>query len=100
MSASRAVILAAGNGKRMGRLTVDRPKTMLDVDGRPLIDRELDALAACGVFDVTIVVGYQHERLRDHLRSRVRFIENPATKRRTASIRCGSHARHSRTAPS
>jgi L-glutamine-phosphate cytidylyltransferase len=76
MSASRAVILAAGNGKRMGRLTVDRPKTMLDVDGRALIDRELDALAACGVFDVTIVVGYQHERLRDHLGSRVRFIEN------------------------
>jgi choline kinase len=76
MSASRAVILAAGNGTRMGRLTVDRPKTMLDVDGRALIDRELDALAACGVFDVTIVVGYQHERLRDHLGSRVRFIEN------------------------
>ena len=76
MSASRAVILAAGNGKRMGRLTVDRPKTMLDVDGRALIDRELDALAACGVFDVTIVVGYQHERLRQHLGTRVRFIEN------------------------
>jgi L-glutamine-phosphate cytidylyltransferase len=76
MSASRAVILAAGNGKRMGRLTVDRPKTMLDVDGRALIDREIDALAACGVLDVTIVVGYQHQRLRDHLGSRVRFIEN------------------------
>jgi L-glutamine-phosphate cytidylyltransferase len=76
MSASRAVILAAGNGKRMGRLTVDRPKTMLEVDGRALIDRELDALAACGVVDVTIVVGYQHERLRDHLGSRVRFVEN------------------------
>lgn len=76
MSASRAVILAAGNGKRMGRLTVDRPKTMLDVDGRALIDRELDALAACGVFDVTIVVGYQHERLRQHLGTRVRFVEN------------------------
>lgn len=76
MSASRAVILAAGNGKRMGPLTVDRPKTMLDVDGRALIDRELDALAACGVFDVTIVVGYQHERLRRHLGTRVRFVEN------------------------
>ncbi len=76
MSASRAVILAAGNGTRMGRLTVDRPKTMLEVDGRALIDRQLDALAACGVLDVTIVVGYQHERLRDHLGDRVRLIEN------------------------
>src|SRR4030095_5343338 len=76
MSASRAVILAAGNGKRMGRLTVDRPKTMLDVDGRALIDRELDALAAWGIFDVTIVVGYHHERPRGHLGSAGRFIEN------------------------
>src|SRR4030095_1424459 len=76
MSASRAVILAAGNGKRMGRLTVDRPKTMLDVDGRALIDRELDALAACGIFGVTILLGYHPERPRDRLGSRVRFIEN------------------------
>lgn len=76
MSASRAVILAAGNGKRMGRLTANRPKAMLEVDGLTLIDRELDALAACGVGDVTIVVGYQQQRLRDHLGDRVRFVEN------------------------
>ena len=76
MSASRAVILAAGNGKRMGRLTADRPKAMLEVDGLALIDRELDALASCGVVDVTIVVGYQQQRLREHLGDRVRFIEN------------------------
>jgi choline kinase len=76
MSASRAVILAAGNGKRMGRLTADRPKAMLEVDGVPLIDRELEALESCGVTDVTIVVGYQQQRLRDHLGNRVRFIEN------------------------
>jgi choline kinase len=72
-----AVILAAGNGKRMGRLTADRPKALLDVDGRSLIDRSLDALAAYGIGDVSIVVGYQQQRLRDHLGSRVRFIENP-----------------------
>jgi L-glutamine-phosphate cytidylyltransferase len=73
---SRAIILAAGNGKRMGRLTADRPKAMLEVDGATLIDRSLDALASCGIGDVTVVVGYQQERLREHLSGRVRFVEN------------------------
>ena len=77
MSPRRAVILAAGNGKRMGRLTADRPKAMLDVGGRSLITRSLDALASVGIDDVTIVVGYQQQCLRDHLKDRVRFIENP-----------------------
>jgi choline kinase len=77
MSLRRAVILAAGNGKRMGRLTADRPKAMLDVGGRSLITRSLDALALVGIDDVTIVVGYEQQRMRDHLEDRVRFIENP-----------------------
>jgi len=77
MSPKSAVILAAGNGKRMGHLTADRPKAMLAVDGVPLIDRHLDALASCGIHDVTVVVGYQQQRLRDHLCGRVRFIDNP-----------------------
>lgn len=85
MSPSRAVILAAGNGKRMGRLTADRPKAMLEVDGRSLIDRSLDALASFGIADVTLVVGYQQQRLRDHLGDRVRFIEN-ARYRETNSL--------------
>jgi choline kinase len=76
MSSKRAVILAAGHGTRMGTLTADRPKAMLEVDGVPLIDRHLDALASCGIRDVTLVVGYRQQRLRDHLRNRVRYIDN------------------------
>ncbi|HJZ75743.1 MAG TPA: phosphocholine cytidylyltransferase family protein [Vicinamibacterales bacterium] len=77
MFPTRAVILAAGNGKRMGSLTADRPKAMLEVDGRSLIERSLDALAACGIADVTIVAGYQQQRLRDHLGASARFVDNP-----------------------
>lgn len=76
MSPSRAIILATGNGTRMGRLTADRPKAMLEVGGQSLIDRSLGALASFGIADVTLVVGYQQQRLRDHLGNRVRFIEN------------------------
>jgi choline kinase len=89
---SRAVILAAGNGTRMGALTADRPKAMLEVDGVSLIDRELDALAASGVSDVTVVAGYRQERLRAHLGGRVRFIEN-ARYRETNSLYSLSLAR-------
>jgi L-glutamine-phosphate cytidylyltransferase len=76
MSPSRAIILAAGNGSRMGQLTADRPKTMLEVEGRSLIDHALDALGACGIRDVTIVIGHQGQRLREHLGGRVRFVDN------------------------
>jgi choline kinase len=85
MRPARAIILAAGNGSRMGRLTADRPKTMLDVDGRTIIDRQLDALASCGITDVTIVVGYKQHALRAHLGHRVRFVEN-ARYRETNSL--------------
>ena len=92
MLPSRAIILAAGNGSRMGQLTADRPKTMLEVAGRSLIDRALDALGACGIRDVTLVVGYQRERLRQHLGDRVRFIDN-ARYRETNSLYSLSLAR-------
>jgi len=88
----RAVILAAGHGSRMGCLTADRPKAMLEVDGLSLIEREIDALAAAGVTDVTVVVGYQQQRLRAHLGGRVRFVEN-ARYRETNSLYSLSLAR-------
>lgn len=71
-----AVILAAGNGHRLGRLTIDRPKCLLEVGGQSLIERQLAGLEGCGVRDVTVVVGYQGARLRSLLGDRVRYIEN------------------------
>ena len=80
MSPSRAIILAAGHGSRMGRLTADCPKTMLEIGGRSIVDRALDALAAAGIDEVTFVVGYRGDRLRQHLGvsrpQQIRFIEN------------------------
>jgi choline kinase len=76
MTPKRAIILAAGYGSRMGALTADRPKALLEIDGWSLIDRQLDALHHCGIDAVTLVVGYQQQRLRDHLRDRVTFVEN------------------------
>jgi L-glutamine-phosphate cytidylyltransferase len=78
MSVHRAIILAAGHGSRMGALTAHRPKALLEVEGRTLIDRQLDALEHNGIDEVTVVSGYLHERLQAHLGARVHFIENTA----------------------
>ena len=42
----KAIILSAGQGSRLGHLTDDKPKCLIDFNGRTLLDRQLDALAA------------------------------------------------------
>ncbi|WKN48601.1 aminotransferase class I/II-fold pyridoxal phosphate-dependent enzyme [Nocardioides sp. Arc9.136] len=61
----QALILAAGVGRRLGRLTRDRTKCMVEVHGRTLLERSLDALVANGVERVTIVVGHRGQGVRD-----------------------------------
>ena len=50
----KAIILAAGLGSRLRHLTLDRPKSMLEIDGRSLIDRQLDIFRGLGIDDITI----------------------------------------------
>ncbi len=54
----RALILAAGEGTRLRPLTNKIPKTMVPLNGRPLLYRQLDMLHACGISDIGIVGGY------------------------------------------
>jgi choline kinase len=65
----KAVILAAGVGSRLAPLTDDRPKVLVEVLGRPILFRQLDALSAAGVAprDTVIVAGYRADVLRDAL---------------------------------
>lgn len=75
----KALILAAGEGKRLRPLTDDRPKCMVPFRGRPLIDYTLDAMQACGLRDIALVHGYCHPVLESHLQTRnVTFFHNPA----------------------
>jgi histidinol-phosphate/aromatic aminotransferase/cobyric acid decarboxylase-like protein/choline kinase len=61
----QALILAAGIGRRLGHLTNDRTKAMVEVHGRTLLDRSLEALVAHGVDRIVIVVGYHAQGVRD-----------------------------------
>lgn len=60
----KAVILAAGVGKRLWEVTQHRPKCLIEIGGRSLLHRYLEALAGQGVRRATIVVGYRQEMIR------------------------------------
>ncbi|MEZ5730015.1 MAG: phosphocholine cytidylyltransferase family protein [Burkholderiaceae bacterium] len=59
----RAVVLAAGRGSRLLALTEDRPKCLVEVQGRPILDWTIDALRAAGMTDIALVGGYRREML-------------------------------------
>ncbi len=59
----RALILAAGRGSRMGALGDDRPKCLVELEGRPLLDRQLAALRRGGADEIGIVRGYRADML-------------------------------------
>lgn len=67
-----AMVLAAGLGLRMRPLTLDRPKPLIPVAGRPLLDHALDHLAAAGVRKAVVNTHYLGAMIADHLTGRDR----------------------------
>jgi UDP-N-acetylglucosamine diphosphorylase / glucose-1-phosphate thymidylyltransferase / UDP-N-acetylgalactosamine diphosphorylase / glucosamine-1-phosphate N-acetyltransferase / galactosamine-1-phosphate N-acetyltransferase len=63
---TKAVILAAGRGTRMGELTAEIPKPMVEVRGKPILQRILEGLAAAGFRQALIVVGYRKEVIQKY----------------------------------
>ena len=75
----KAVILAAGMGKRLAACGWDEPKCLLPFGGRTLLGHTLAALAAVDVTDLVIVVGYKHQLVRDAVAAhdvRAQFVTN------------------------
>jgi L-glutamine-phosphate cytidylyltransferase len=61
------IILAAGQGRRLLPLTADTPKALLDIAGKPLIVRQIEAFAALDVRKFTVVTGYGADRMEQVL---------------------------------
>lgn len=57
----KAIILSAGQGSRLGHMTDDRPKCLIEFNGRTLLDRQLDTLEANGVGEAVVVTGFHDD---------------------------------------
>lgn len=64
----KAIVLAAGRGCRLGADAGDRPKCLIDICGKALLDWQLDSLRAVGISEVVMVVGYCREQIQAHVR--------------------------------
>jgi L-glutamine-phosphate cytidylyltransferase len=78
----KAIILSAGQGSRLGHMVDDRPKCLIDFNGRSLLDRQLDTLQANGVQEAVVVTGFRDELIDEAIARRsggprVRTIFNP-----------------------
>lgn len=62
----KAVILAAGEGRRLWPLTNRRPKPMLPVANKPILEYVIEAVAAAGIDEIVLVVGYKRERIQTY----------------------------------
>ncbi|WP_336338478.1 UTP--glucose-1-phosphate uridylyltransferase AglF [Haloarcula brevis] len=62
----KAVVLAAGQGTRLRPLTEDRPKALVEIDGKPLLTYCLDELVSLDAEEFVIVVGYRKEQIIEH----------------------------------
>lgn len=78
----QAIILAAGMGKRLQRLTRDNTKCMVKVNGKTIIERMLYILDRKGLSKIILVIGYEGKKLVDYIhtlsiKTPIRFIHNP-----------------------
>ena len=63
----KAIILSAGQGKRLLPLTAEIPKCLLPIQGKKLIEWQIDALHRCGIDKITVVTGYRAEKVDEVL---------------------------------
>jgi MurNAc alpha-1-phosphate uridylyltransferase len=89
-----AMVLAAGLGKRMRPLTATRPKPLVEVAGKALLDYAFDRLKAAGVKRAVVNVHYLADALEAHLRRRVQDIEIAVSDERAQLLETGGGLVH------
>ncbi|WP_406656817.1 bifunctional sugar-1-phosphate nucleotidylyltransferase/acetyltransferase [Methanolobus sp. ZRKC2] len=69
----KAIVLAAGEGRRCRPLTLTRSKVMLPVANKPILEHVINALAKNEIKDIILIVGYEKERIMDYFEDGVNF---------------------------
>ncbi|MCM8731463.1 nucleotidyltransferase family protein [Hephaestia sp. GCM10023244] len=91
-----AMVMAAGLGKRMRPLTATRPKPLIEVAGKPLIDHVFDRLRAAGVKRAVVNVHYLADALEAHVKNRIKGIEVFVSDERKRLLETGGGLIHAR----
>ena len=73
----KAIIMAAGIGKRLRDLNINKPKCLITIGSKTLIRRSVDLLVSKGISDITVIVGYKSDLIRNELNNDVDYYENP-----------------------
>jgi choline kinase len=76
-SSKHAIILAAGQGSRLWPYTQDRPKCLLEIGGKTLLEHQVQALRDQDVERIVVVTGYLGHKVREVLGVRVEYVRNP-----------------------
>jgi len=73
----KAIIMAAGIGKRLQDLNINKPKCLISIGNTTLIRRSVNLLVSKGISDITVIVGYKADLIRNELNNDVTYFENP-----------------------
>ena len=65
----QAVLMAGGKGTRLSSVTRDIPKPMVQIDGKPLLEHQIDNLKECGITDIILVTGYLGDIIEDYFQN-------------------------------
>jgi len=71
----KAVVLAAGLGKRLAAVTVEKPKVLVKIGEKTLIEHNLDKLRRLGINQIALVIGYKGEMVKEVLGDTVTYYE-------------------------
>lgn len=69
----QAIILTGGKGERLGSLTSNCPKGMIPIEGKPILEYQIEWLKKHGIKKVIFACGYLHEKIQEHFKDGVRF---------------------------
>ena len=71
---NKSIILCAGRGSRLNPITNSTPKSMVNICGLPLLERQVNVLRFCGVTDITVIAGYRANKITV---DGINILENP-----------------------
>jgi choline kinase len=73
----KAIIMAAGRATRMLPLTKDKPKCILEIKGKKILQHQIDVLKKCGVKNIVVITGHEAEKIEKEYGKELNYVFNP-----------------------